>query len=87
MLDRFARLAPSLTSPATHGFAIIPSDTGTLDEVTRAIYVGAAGDLAVTMADGTELVFSAVAAGTWLPIRVSAVSSTGTTAGSLIGLL
>lgn len=86
MLDRFATMTPSLTSPAAHGFAITPDDAAPLNEVTRAIYVGGAGDLALEMADGAVLSFTGLTAGSWLPLRARAVYASGTTATGLIGL-
>lgn len=87
MQDRFAHFSPSLTSPASDGFDIIPHDTTPLAEVTRAIYVGAAGDLSLKMASGRVVLLKAVAAGTLLPIRVAGVRVTGTTASALVGLI
>lgn len=58
-----------------------------LPQGCRAIYVGGAGDLAVTMWDGGNVTFAGVTAGSWYPIRVSAVLQTGTTATGLIALL
>ena len=87
MPDRFTNLNPGLDSPASHGFAITPHDSNELAEVTRAVYVGTAGALAVTLLSGAETILSGVPAGTLLPIRARRVLSTGTTAGALVGLL
>lgn len=54
---------------------------------TRAIYVGGSGNLAVTMWDGGNITFSGLPAGALLPIRVSAILNSGTTATNVIGLL
>ena len=59
MTDSFRRHSRSLTAPPEHGTAVVPDDARDLAEVTRALYVGGAGDLAVVMADGTRLVFGA----------------------------
>lgn len=45
---------------------------------TNAVYVGGAGNLVVTMADGSALTFDAVAAGTTLNIAITAVANTST---------
>ncbi|WP_174802050.1 spike base protein, RCAP_Rcc01079 family [Martelella limonii] len=87
MTDRFASRHATLTSPAYDGFPIAANDAAPVQEVTRAIYVGTAGDLAVTFAAGETVTFQNVAAGTILPIRVSHVLSTGTTAAALVGLI
>jgi hypothetical protein len=72
--------------PAVHAFAVIPSDSNELPYVTRAVFVGGAGNLKVVML-GEELVtFSGIAAGTILPIRVKQVLSTLTTATLILGL-
>ncbi len=72
--------------PATSGEAVSKSDTVDLTNVSRGLYVGGAGDVAVLMLDGTALTFSSVPAGTLLPIRVSRVKSTGTTATNMVAL-
>jgi poly(3-hydroxybutyrate) depolymerase len=86
MTDPFKSHARSLTSPPEHAVAILPDDAGTLDVVTRALYVGTAGDLRVRMAGGGAAVTLVnVAAGSLLPIRVDRVYATGTSAGGLLG--
>lgn len=73
---------------ANHGFAITPSDTVVLEPRPRAIYVGNNGHLAVVLVnDDTPVVLRRVQAGSLLPIRVSKVMATGTTAGDLVGLV
>jgi hypothetical protein len=86
MTDTFRKHTRSLTSPPEHGVAVVPSDTGELAHVTRALYVGGAGHVAVRLQDGTELTLANVPAGTLIPIRVTRVLSTGTTAGQILGL-
>lgn len=78
--------AENLEGPASHGFSISPNDTTDLPQATRAVYVGADGDLAVVMVSGATVSFQALMGGTLLPIRVSKVLATGTTAGALVGL-
>lgn len=50
------------------------------------IYVGGAGDVAVTTSNGETVTFSAVPVGTILPITVKQVMSTNTTASLMVGL-
>ncbi len=72
---------------ASRAFSITPNDSTDVAYVTRAIWVGAAGNIALVMADGSEVTFNGVQAGTLLPIRVKRVKSTGTTASlNLLGL-
>jgi hypothetical protein len=86
MSDRFNGRAGGITAPATHGFAITPADATDLAAETRAIYVGGAGSVAVTLASGDTITLAGVLAGTLLPVRASRVRSTGTTATDLVGL-
>lgn len=77
-----------VTGPAANAEAITPADTD-LPELTRAIYVGGTGNLAVRMADDkgdADVVFSAIPAGTVLPIRVKQIRSTSTTATLIVAL-
>lgn len=87
MTDRFASRAQSLDGPATHGFAVTPSDATPLAETTRALFIGQAGNVAVTFASGASATFAGLAAGTILPVRVTSVLATGTTASDLIALV
>lgn len=87
MPDRFSAHASSIEAPASHAFAITPDDATDLVEVTRALYVGSAGNLTVTALSGATLTFSNVPAGSIMPLRVSRVRAGGTTAGALIGLV
>ena len=75
------------SSPAIQAFAVTKSDTVLFARPTKALYVGGAGDVAVLLADDTaSVIFSAVPAGTILPVRVTKVLSTGTTATLILGL-
>ncbi len=73
--------------PAIRAAAVTPSDGADLGFVTRALYVGAAGSVVVDMAEsGTTITFAGVTAGTFMPIRVKRVRSTGTTASSILAM-
>jgi hypothetical protein len=86
MSDTFSNLSEGLTAPADNIVAITPSDSTDLAQNSRAIYVGGAGNIVVTPAGGGSNVTLAVVAGAILPIRVSRVLSTGTTATGLFNL-
>lgn len=52
----------------------------------RGIYVGGAGHIRVLMADNTDVLFSNVPAGTFMPIQAKRIFSTNTTATLMIAL-
>jgi hypothetical protein len=85
MTDTFENHARSLTSPPEHGGAVIPDDATDLPYVTRAIYVGGTGDLALRLLGGEEVVLANVPAGTLLPIRAARVLASGTSASQVVG--
>lgn len=86
MTDRYLGLSADLLSPYVGGFAVTKSDSAVFPQPTRALYVGGVGDVAVTYLDGTTDVLKAVPTGTLLPVRVTQVLSTGTTATNISGL-
>jgi len=85
MSDPFENHATGLTSPARSAFEITPNDSTDLSSVTRALWVGTEGDVVVIMQSGDEVTFSTVSG--LLPIAVSRVKSTNTTASDIVGLL
>ena len=87
MADRFSDNMPSLTGPAMHAFPINPSDSANFADATRAIYCGLGGDIAAIMLSGAAVNLPNVPAGTLLPLRVTRIAATGTTAGGLVGLV
>lgn len=50
------------------------------------VYVGGAGDVKVKTAGGDDVTFSGITAGTFMPVQVIRVFSTGTTATNMIAL-
>jgi len=75
---------PLHVNAAIGGEAIVPSDSTVVD--FNGIYVGGAGNLSVTLLDGSVVTLTAVLVGTIYPLRVIKVMSTGTTATLLVGL-
>ena len=66
---------------------ITPNDDADLPlSVCRAIYVGSGGDISIVDLSGTTVVFTAVLAGSILPVQTARVNATTTTATSLIAL-
>lgn len=85
MTDTFENLQSGLTAPASQAVAITPDNDDNLVFVTRAIYVGGAGNLSVLMRTGGAVTFNNLPAGTLLPIRVSRVLESST-ATNIVGL-
>ena len=93
-------MAKGSTKPASFAIAITTSDTVDINfdstaKATRAIYVGAGGDISVEMAGRDDaggdlsdptVVFIGALAGAILPISITRVNSTLTTAASLVAL-
>jgi hypothetical protein len=76
-----------LDDPANSAEVVTPSDVTALTKPSRALYVGVTGNVSVEMhGTGTAIVFTAVPAGSILPIRVTRVNSTGTSATNIVSL-
>lgn len=86
MADDFENNGATLISPAEGAAAVTPHDTTALGNVTRAIYVGGAGDVEVITKGGDTVVFSSVPAGTILPVRATHVKSSNTTASNILAM-
>lgn len=84
--DQQAGMMEGLTSPADNAVAVTPSDSTDLAYVSRALYIGTGGNLVVTMAGGGDVTFSNIPDGSILPIRVSRVKATSTTASGIISI-
>jgi hypothetical protein len=93
---------PTLTPPvnqpvfqAQGGFAVTPHDTNALSVDagnTKAygratLYVGVAGNIKVKLSSGETVTLIGVAAGTFLPVLVTQVFATNTTAASIVALV
>ena len=75
----------ALIAPAGDAFAVTPSDATHLH--ANALFVGTSGDVTVVTEAGTTVTFKNVPTGSILPVRVSQVKSTGTTASDIVGLV
>jgi hypothetical protein len=81
---------------ASRAAAVTPSDTANIPSVSGpagetvnngcVLYVGGLGDVRVLTAGGDDVVFSALPAGTFVPVNVVRVFSTNTTATNLVAL-
>lgn len=87
MLNRADGSVVGLSDPAFDGFVIVPSDSVGLEGMTRALWIGTGGDLTVETGGGTILMFKNVASGSILPVQVTKVFVTGTTALNMVGLV
>ena len=64
---------------------IVPDDSTTYNPAIRWLWIGGAGDLAVTMVDGSTATFTVPVDGTRLPIAVTKVHA-ATNATSIVGV-
>lgn len=78
-VNKFVGLKSDM-APAGNAFTITPHDTNELAFVTRGLYLGVSGDVAVTTSNGDEVTFLNMAAGIIHPLRVKIVKDTGTDA-------
>lgn len=72
------------SAPASGGQAVV-LDTA-FAATSRAIWVGTAGNVRAVLADGPTLTFVGVQAGSLLPVAATMVTTSGTTAGSMLAL-
>ena len=74
------------SDPAVSGQAVTAGTA--FARACRCLYVGGAGNLTVVMNDaaGTNLTFSSVPAGTFLPVSCTQVISSGLTASNILAL-
>ena len=80
-------LGPNAVHTARSALAVTPNDSTVLQSGIRALYVGGAGNVSVVTAGGQTVTFSGVPAGQILPIQVTRVRATGTTASLILALL
>jgi len=84
--DAFSRQQTQSNDPHSNAVVVSPSDSADLGYVTRGVYVGTTGNMKVTMQDSGTVLFTGIPAGTTLPIRVTRIWSTTTTASTIIAL-
>ncbi len=72
------------TDPADRGFTVTPDDLKELPFLTRAVYIGGAGNLVCEMKNASgvwsSITFTGLLAGSILPIATRRILSTNTTA-------
>jgi hypothetical protein len=87
----FTEANPAVVKVAESGAqgaaSVTPNDSVNLTRgVTKGLYVGAQGDVRVTMQDGSIVTFNAIAPGVIHPISVTKVFATGTTASMILAV-
>ncbi|SFS85577.1 hypothetical protein SAMN04488040_2119 [Sulfitobacter marinus] len=85
--DNFHDYSAGLTGPICGGFSITPDDAADVAQVTRAVMVAGAGDLAVVLKGGDTVTLPSLMAGVVYPFRIERVLNTGTTASGVTGLV
>lgn len=78
-------MSSNATVPARKAVSVTPSDSTTYSPPLRALYVGTSGNVAVMAEDDTSSVTFVGVSGI-LPVSVTQVLSTGTTASDIVGL-
>ena len=73
-------------APAENVNSVTPADGSDLAHVSRALYIGGTGDVKIDTISGDTVTFTGVLAGSFLPIRVARVYSTGTTATNILSV-
>lgn len=82
-----AYLTADATVSAHRASTITTSNTTVYTQPTRALYIGGAGNITVDMADGgSSVLFVGIQGGTLLPIQVTRVYATGTSATNIVAL-
>ncbi len=73
-------------APAQGAALLTTSDTVNLVKEARALYIGGAGDVRLLTRESDDVVFSAVPAGSILPVYTQRVYATNTTATLIVAL-
>ena len=88
MADKFSNI-DDLTSQGRRAIAVVPSDTINITDVPKALWVGVAGDISGTGADGTDGVaftYKNVPVGVFDAVRFKRIFATGTVATNILAI-
>lgn len=86
MSDEFNSTSDTPESQARNASVVIPHPSDPLDNISKALWVGGEGNVAVRLVDDdNDVTFASVPAGSILPIRASHVRDT-TSATNIINL-
>ena len=77
---------PNTEVQGNSAFSITTNDSADVSKTGCNLYIGGAGDVKVDMVGIGTVTFSGVGAGTFMPIKISRVYSTGTTATLILGV-
>jgi len=83
-LNTYVDATMRIDSPAQRAAVVSPSDTNDLAFPARALWIGTQGDVKVTTFGGDTVVIPSVVG--LLPVQVSRVWSTSTTASGIVAL-
>ena len=72
-------------TPAQYAAVVIPSDGTPLQSPARSLYIGVAGNVRVLTVGGSDVILNNVPVGI-LPIQVSKVFNSNTTASSIVAM-
>lgn len=72
--------------PIVGGAAVTPADGTDLVTMSRALWIGGAGNIVLVTQDGSTITLKGVQAGTLIPIRATRVKATNTTATDIVAL-
>jgi hypothetical protein len=84
--DRFGSVADTFNGPCRNAEVVTPSDTADLANVSRYLWVGTGGNVVVITKGGQTVTLTSVPNGSLLPLCVSRVKSTSTTASNIVAL-
>lgn len=85
-IDTCAGQSEILSSPCDNAAIVTPDNDTDLTYVTRGLWVGGAGSVNVVLAGGQTVLFAGIQAGTLLPLRVSRVKSSSTSATNIVAI-
>lgn len=86
MADDFSLYAAGLNSPARNIEVVTPHDSTDLAQPSRGLIIGVGGTLSVETVGGQSAVAMTVATGAVLPIMVTRVNNTGTSATNIVSM-
>ena len=79
--DLNVALSPALAGGAADKYVMYNAPTSGC-----VLYIGVTGDVKVKTASGNDVVFTGVPAGSFMPVQVTQVFATGTTATNIVAL-